>query len=327
MAIDIGRRQFISTLGGAAAWPIAARAQQPAMPAVGFLMQGSASNSTFRLEALRAGLHDLGYVDGNNIVIEGRYAAEPNQLPELAADLAQRRIDVIVTGGNAASLAVKSTTTAIPIVFAAADDPVRLGFVASFNRPGGNMTGMALISGALGAKRLELLRELVPSATLIAMLTNPNNPADANVRDEQTAARAIGQGILVLTAATERDIETAFAALVQQRASAISVDADAALTAHRDQIVALAARYGIPAIYPWREYSEAGGLMSYGTNLVDAYRQIGVYVGRILKGEKPADLPVVQPTKFELVINLKTAKALGLRVPQTLQVAADDVIE
>jgi putative ABC transport system substrate-binding protein len=232
-----------------------------------------------------------------------------------------------VTSGNAATLAAKSATSAIPIVFAAADDPVRLGLVTSFNQPGGNMTGISMISGALGAKRLELLRELVPTATLIAMLVNPTNPADANVRDEQTTAHAIGQQILMLTATNERDIETAFAALVQQQASAVSVSADAAFTARRDQIVALAARYRIPAIYPWREYTAAGGLISYGTNLTDAYHQVGMYVGHILKGEKPADLPVIQPTKFELVINLKTAKALGLSVPQTLQVAADEVIE
>jgi putative ABC transport system substrate-binding protein len=328
MAINIGRRQFISAIGGAAvAWPLAARAQQPAMPVVGYLGLAPASSAAFRLAAMRDGLHDLGYSDGHNIAIESRWAEGPDQLREFATELMQRRAAVIVTSGNAATLAVKSATSAIPIIFAAADDPVRLGLVTSFNQPGGNITGISMISGALGAKRIELLRELVPKAALIALLTDPNNPADANVRDEQTAAHAIGQRILPITAATERDLETAFASLVQQGASAISVSADAAFTAHRDQIVALAARYRIPAIYPWREYTEAGGLMSYGTNLTDAYHQVGVYVGRILKGEKPADLPVIQPTKFELVINLKTAKALGLTVPQTLQVAADDLID
>jgi putative ABC transport system substrate-binding protein len=316
------RRDFITLLGGAVAWPLTVRAQQPAVPVIGFLSLGPASSSTFRLDALRAGLHDLGYVDGDNVVIESRWAVGPDQLREFATELVQRRVAVIVSGGNQPTLAVKSATSVIPIIFATADDPVRLGLVTSFNRPGGNMTGMSLISGALGAKRLELLRELVPAATLIGMLTNPNN-----VRDEQAAARAVGQRVLVLTATAERDIETAFAAFVQQQVGAISVDADAAFTARRDQIVALAARYGIPAIYPWREYTEAGGLMSYGTNIVDSYRQIGVYTGRILKGEKPADLPVMQPTRFELIINLKTAKALGLTVPQTLQVAADEVIE
>jgi putative tryptophan/tyrosine transport system substrate-binding protein len=327
MAIGIGRRKFIVTLGSAAAWPLAAHAQQPAMPVIGYLGLAPASSAAFRLAAMRAGLHDLGFADGNNVAIESRWAEGPDQLREFATELVQRRAAVIVTSGNAATLAVKSATSAIPIIFAAADDPVRLGLVASFNQPGGNITGISMISGALGAKRLELLRELVPKATLIALLTNPNNPADANVRDEQTVARASGQRILPLSAATDGDLETAFAELVQQRASAISVSADAAFTARRDQIVALAARYGIPAIYPWREYTESGGLMSYGTNLTDAYHQVGVYVGRILKGEKPADLPVIQPTKFELVINLKTAKALGLTVPQTLQVAADEVIE
>jgi putative ABC transport system substrate-binding protein len=322
------RREFITLLGGAAAsWPLAARAQQSAIPVIGYLGLAPASSAAFRMEALRAGLHDLGYDDGKNVVIDFHWAEGSDQLREFAADIVQRRVSAIVTSGNAATLAAKSATSAIPIVFAAADDPVRLGLVTSFNQPGGNMTGISMISGALGAKRLELLRELVPTATLIAMLVNPTNPADANVRDEQTTAHAIGQQILMLTATNERDIETAFAALVQQQASAVSVSADAAFTARRDQIVALAARYRIPAIYPWREYTAAGGLISYGTNLTDAYHQVGMYVGHILKGEKPADLPVIQPTKFELVINLKTAKALGLSVPQTLQVAADEVIE
>jgi putative ABC transport system substrate-binding protein len=325
------RREVIALFGGVAASsllrPLAARAQQAAIPVIGYLGLAPASSAAFRIEALRAGLHDLGYADGKNVAIDFHWAEGSDQLREFAADIVQRRVAAIVTSGNAATLAAKSATSAIPIVFAAADDPVRLGLVTSFNLPGGNMTGISMISGALGAKRLELLRELVPTAALIAMLVNPTNPADANVRDEQTAAHAIGQQILMLAATTEHDLETAFATLVQQRAGAVSVGADAAFTARRDQIVALAARYRIPAIYPWREYTEAGGLVSYGTNLTDAYHQVGVYVGRILKGEKPADLPVIQPTKFELVINLKTAKALGLTVPQTLQVAADEVIE
>jgi putative ABC transport system substrate-binding protein len=324
----VRRREFITLLGGAAAsWPSTARAQLSSMPVVGYLGLAPASSAAFRLAAMREGLHDLGYSDGNNIAIESRFAEGPDQLGDFAAELVKHPATVIATSGNAATFAVKSATRAIPIIFAAADDPVRLGLVTSFNQPGGNITGISMISGALGAKRIELLRELVPKAALIALLTNPNNPADANVRDEQSAARAVGQRILPISAASERDLETAFAALVQEGASAISVSADAAFTAHRDHIVALAARYRMPAIYPWREYTEAGGLMSYGTNLSDAYHQVGVYVGRILKGENPADLPVIQPTKFELVINLKTAKALGLTVPQTLQVAADDLIE
>jgi putative tryptophan/tyrosine transport system substrate-binding protein len=326
MAIGIGRREFISGLGGAVVWPFTARAQQGAIPMVGYLGLAPASSAAFRLAAMRDGLHDLGYSDGNNVAIETRFAAGPDQLREFATELTQLRAAVIVSSGNAATLAAKSATSAIPIIFAAADDPVRLGLVTSFNRPSGNITGISMISGALGAKRIELLRELVPQAALIALLTDPNNPAEASVRDDQTAMRAIGQRILPISA-TERDLETAFAALVQQGASAISVSADAAFTAPRDQIVALAARYRIPAIYPWREYTDAGGLMSYGTDLTDAYHQVGVYAGRILKGERPADLPVIQPTKFELAINLKTAKALGLTVPQMLLVAADEVIE
>ena len=328
MAIGIGRRDLLTLIGGATvAWPLAARAQQPALPVIGYLGLAPASSAAFRLAAMRDGLHDLGYSDGNNIAIESRWAEGPDQLREFATELVQHRAAVIATSGNAATLAVKSATPTIPIIFAAADDPVRLGLVTSFNQPGGNITGISMISGALGAKRIELLRELVPKASLIALLTDPNNPADANVRDDQTATRANGLRILSISAATEPDLETAFAALVQQGASAISISADAAFTAHRDQIVALAARYRIPAIYPWREYTEAGGLMSYGTNLTDAYHQVGVYVARILKGEKPADLPVIQPTKFELVINLKTAKSLDITVPQTLLVAADEVIE
>ncbi len=234
---------------------------------------------------------------------------------------------MIVSSGNAATRAAKTATSKIPIVFSAADDPVRLGFVASFNRPGGNMTGLSLISGALGPKRLELLRELVPNATVIAVLTNPKNPAEDNARGEQATARAIGQRILVLNTSTVAEIEQAFAALVQQQADALLVTADALFTAQRELLVALAARHRLPASYAWREFAEAGGLMSYGTNLSHGYHQVGAYVGRILKGEKPPDLPVIQPTRFELVINLKTAKALGLQVPDKLIALADETIE
>jgi len=248
-------------------------------------------------------------------------------LPELAADLARRKVAVIVTSGNAATLAAKVATSVVPIVFSAADDPVRLGFVDSFNRPGGNVTGLSMISGALGAKRLELLRELVPKALIIAVLMNPRNPAEDNLRGEQAAARSIGQRILVLDAGAVAEIEHAFASMVRQQANALLVSADALYTAQRDLVVTLASRYRLPAIYAWREFAEAGGLMSYGTSLNHGYQQMGAYVGRILKGEKPADLPVMQPTKFELVINLNTARALGLDVPWFLQQRADEVIE
>ncbi len=323
------RREFMTLVGGAAAatWPLAARAQQPPIPVIGFLGIAPAASYAGRLDGLRSGLRDLGYVEGRNVVIEFRWAESSAQLPELAADLAKRDVAVIVTSGNAATRAAKTATSRIPIVFSVADDPVRLGFVASFNRPGGNVTGLSLISGALGAKRLELLRELVPNATVIAVLTNPNNPAEDNVRGEQATARAIGQRILVLDASTAAEIEQAFAALFQQRADALLVNADALFTAQRELLAALAARHRLPAIYAWREFAEAGGLMSYGTSLSHGYQQMGAYVGRILKGEKPPDLPVMQPTKFELVINLKTAKALGLQVPDKLIALSDEVIE
>lgn len=322
------RREFLGVLGGAtAAWPLAARAQQPAMPVIGFLGLAPASGYAGRIEAFRAGLREFSFAENNNIAIDFRWVENPDQLRKFAAELVQRQAAAIVTSGNATTVAAKSATSAIPIVFSVADDPVRLGLVASFNKPGGNMTGVSLISGALGAKRLELLRELAPAAKLIAILANPSNPAEANQRDEQAAARAIGQQMLVLTATTEHDIETAFATLVSQRAGAIIVSADAFFTANRDKIIALAAHHKIPAIYPWREYAEVGGLVSYGTNLADSYRQVGVYVGRILRGVKPADLPVTQPTRIELVINLKTAKAVGFEISAKLLALSDAVIE
>ena len=322
------RREFLGVLGGAtAAWPLAARAQQPAMPVIGFLGLAPASGYAGRIEAFRAGLREFSFAENNNIAIDFRWVENPDQLRKFAAELVQRQAAAIVTSGNATTVAAKSATSAIPIVFSVADDPVRLGLVASFNKPGGNMTGVSLISGALGAKRLELLRELAPAAKLIAILANPSNPAEANQRDEQAAARAIGQQMLVLTATTEHDIETAFATLVSQRAGAIIVSADAFFTANQDKIIALAAHHKIPAIYPWREYAEVGGLVSYGTNLADSYRQVGVYVGRILRGVKPADLPVTQPTRIELVINLKTAKAVGFEISAKLLALSDAVIE
>jgi len=320
------RRELIALLGTAAAWPLAVRAQQSAMPVIGFLGVAPASSYVSRLEGLRSGLRDLGYIEGSNVVFAFQWADSPAQLPQLAAELAKREVAVIVTSGNTATRAAKTATSSIPIVFSAADDPVKLGFVASFNRPGGNVTGVSLISGALGPKRLELLRGLVPNAMVIGVLMNAKNPAE-DIRGEQAAARAIGQRIVVLDASSAAEIEQAFAAIARQRADALLVNADALFTAERELLVALAARYRMPAIYAWREFAEAGGLMSYGTNLNRSYHQVGTYVGRILKGEKPADLPVMQPTNFEFIINLRTAKALGLDVPDRLLALADEVIE
>jgi ABC-type uncharacterized transport system substrate-binding protein len=323
------RRDFLATgLVGAtmsAARPHASWAQR-AMPVIGYLGLAPAAKSDFRVEALKLGLGDQGFVAGKDVAFEFRWADGPDQLREFAAELVERRVAVIVTNGNAASLAVKSATSTVPTVFSTADDPVRLGLVASFNRPGGNRTGMSLISGALGAKRLELVRELVPSATVIGMLRNPTNPGEAE-RDERAAADTLGQRIVVQDASTDKDLEAAFATLDERRVAAVLVPADAIFTASRDHIVALAARYKIPAIYPWREYAEAGGLMSYGPPLADSYHQMGAYVGKILRGIEPADLPVIQPTRIELVINLKTAKALGLAIPAKVLALADAVIE
>jgi putative tryptophan/tyrosine transport system substrate-binding protein len=322
------RREFITLLGGAAAaWPAGARAQQPAVPVLGFLGNAPASGYASRLEGLRAGLRETGFVDGSSVAFEFRYAETSAQLPALAAELVERNVAAIICSGNYATRAAKAATSKIPILFSAADDPVKLGFVASFNRPGGNVTGLSLISGALGAKRLELLRAFVPKATVIALMVNPNNPAEGLLRDEQAAARDIGQRIVVVGAASAAELEAAFVALVRQNAEAILINADSFFTAEREPLVALAARHRLPAIYAWREFAEAGGLMSYGTSLRYAYHQIGQYAGRILKGEKPADLPVMQPTKFEFVINLRTARALGREVPDRLLALADEVIE
>jgi putative ABC transport system substrate-binding protein len=321
------RREFIGLLGGAAtSWSLLARAQE-ATPVVGFLGIAPASANASRVDGLRSGLRELGYIEGWNLVIEFRWAESTAQLPKLAAELAKGEVAVIVTSGNTATRAAKAVTSNIPIIFSAADDPVKLGFVASFHRPGGNMTGLSLISGALGAKRLELLRELVPNAKIIAVLVNPRNPAEDNLRGDEATARSIGQRILVLDASTVAEIEQALAAGVQQQSDALLVNPDALFTAQRELLVMLAARYRLPTIYAWREFAEAGGLMSYGTSLTHSYHQVGTYVGRILKGEKPADLPVMQPTKFEFVINLKTAQALGLDLPPKLLALADEVIE
>jgi putative ABC transport system substrate-binding protein len=275
---------------------------------------------------VRLGLRDVGYVEGTNVVFEFRWAESLDHLSKLAAELVKREVAVIVATGNAATRAARTATSRIPIVFAAADDPVRLGYVVSFNRPGGNLTGLSLISGALGAKRLELARELVPNATAIAVLTNPNNPA-AGGRDEQGIAHTIGQRVLLLNASAVSEIEQAFQTLARERAEVLVVNADAFFTAQRELLVTLAGRHNLPAIYAWREFIQAGGLMSYGTSLSASYQQMGTYVGRILKGEKPADLPIMQPTQFELVINLKAAKALGLDISPKLLARADEVIE
>jgi len=324
------RREFIAVMGGSAVSAIlrtSAHAQQQPIPIVAFLGLAPASGYASRLNGIRAGLHEFGFNEGNNFAFEFRWAEKPEQLRELAAELVQLSPAVIVTSGNAAAVAAKSVAAAIPIVFSIADDPVRLGLVTSFNQPGGNATGVSLISGALGAKRIELLRELKPDAKLIAILVNLKNPAEAGLRDEQAKAREIGQQLLVLHAADEPELEAAFAEAAQKKAGALLVSADAFFTARRDKVTGLAARHELPAMYAWREFAEDGGLVSYGINLGDAYRQNGIYIGRILRGVKPADLPVSQPTKIELTINLKTAKSLGLEISMKLLALADAVIE
>jgi putative ABC transport system substrate-binding protein len=323
------RRDFITLLGGAAtAWPLAARAQQPAMPIVGFLRSTTLAPFQNLAVAFGQGLREAGFVGGQNVAIEYRYADNQiDRLPVLVADLIRLPAAVIVVNSGAA-FAAKAATTTVPIVLAAGDDPVRSGLVASLNRPGGNLTGVTWLAVSVGTKRLELLRQVVPKATTIAMLVQPNMPeAEPERKDVQAAAQAIGLKLITLNVSSDRDIETAFATLVQGGAGALLVGAGAYLNSKRESLIALAARHAIPAMYQVREAVVAGGLMSYGPSQSNAYHQAGIYAGRILKGEKPADLPVLQSTKFEFALNLKTAKALGLDVPMIIQMTADEVIE
>ncbi len=323
------RREFILGLGGAAMLPLAVRAQQPAMPVVGFLNAQGASTRTHLMDAVKQGLAEAGYIEGRNVVIEYRWAENHlDQLPALAADLVQRQVSVIVaTGGARAILAAKAATSTIPIVFTSGSDPVRAGLVPSLNRPGGNVTGVSFLTDALGAKRLGLLREVMPKDATVAVLMNPKGPDTAQLKDVQLAAESIGQPIKIVNATSQEEIDSIFATFSQLNVGALLVGADPFFNDRRDQIIAHVASLSIPAIYELREFAAAGGLMSYGASLADAYRRSGIYAGRVLKGAKPSDLPVEQSVKFEFVINLKTAKALGIALPPTLLTSADEVIE
>jgi putative tryptophan/tyrosine transport system substrate-binding protein len=323
------RRRFITLLGGATAWPLVSHAQQPALPVIGFLHSGSPKPNVNLVTAFRNGLNEAGYSDDKNVTIEflwaeGRY----DRLAELAADLVRRQVKVIIGGGPPAAVTTKAATTTIPVVFVSGDDPVKSGLVASLGRPGGNVTGVTIFTGQLAAKQLGLLRELVPKGALVAMLVNPSNPVtEAVIADVRVAATLTGHQIQIVKASNEVEIDNAFATITEFHADSMIVGSDPYFYARNNQIVALAARHAVPAIYEFREFAANGGLMSYGASLTDGYRQAGVYAGKILKGAKPADLPVLQPTKFELVINLKTVKALGLTLSPGLLSIADEVIE
>ncbi len=325
------KRRDLLILGGAAvAWPLAAHAQLKAIPVIGYLSSTSPGSAARLTAAFHQGLSETGYVEGQNVAIEYRWAeGHYDRLPALAAELVGRKVDVIVsTGGAPTALAAKSATSTIPIVFRIGADAVELGLVASLARPGGNLTGVSLLADELTPKRLELLSELVPQAGVIALLVNPNNTnAERNIRDGQEAARAKGVRLTILKAGSASEIDTAFATFVPLHAGALVVSADPFLTSRREQLVALASRHAVPAIYAWREFAASGGLISYGSSLTAAFRLVGIYAGKILKGAKPADLPVEQPTRFELVVNLKTAKALGRTVPPSILARADEVIE
>jgi putative tryptophan/tyrosine transport system substrate-binding protein len=324
------RREFITLLGAAAAWPLATRAQQPAIPVIGFLSIRTADDvSSDPVDAFRQGLNEAGYVPGRSVTIEYRWAAhEVDRVPALATELVRHPVSVITAFGTLSAQAAKRASSTIPIVFLTADDPVAVGLVDSLNRPGGNLTGVSFVSAMLGAKRLELLRALVPKTDLIAVLVDPKNAeSQTQSRGVQEAARALGQQVVVFNAGSASEIDAAFASLMQRGASALLVSGSPIFGSRRDQIVALCARHSLPTLHSTREYSAAGGLISYGASISDAYRHVALYVARILKGDRPSDLPVVQPTKFELVINLKTAKTLGIEVPDKLLALADEVIE
>jgi putative tryptophan/tyrosine transport system substrate-binding protein len=324
------RREFITVFAGAAAaWPLAARAQQPAMPVVGFLSQYSPEKFAHIVEAVRRGLKEAGYVEGQNVAIEYRWAeGHYDRLSALAADLVRHQVTVIIAGGNVTAQAAKSATGTIPIVFTSGADPVTSGLVASLSRPGANLTGASLIAAEMSVKRLELIRDLLPHARSVTMIINPNYPeAEAEIAEVEAAGRLIGMQIQRVTASNERDLDAAFAMIGQRRVDAVVVGVDGFFISRNELLATLALRHAVPAIFQAREFVAAGGLMSYAASLTDAYRQAGVYAGRVLKGDKPADLPVVQPTKFEFVINLKTAKALGLTFPPSFHLRADEVIE
>ena len=322
------RREFITLIGGTVTWSLAARAEQPAMPVIGFLSSRSESDSALQIAAFRQALSEAGYVEGKNVAIDYHWAeGQYDRLRGMAAHLVGRQVSVIFASGPAAHVA-KAATTSIPIVFVSGEDPVKFGLVASLNKPGGNITGVTTFNAVLGSKRFELLHELVPNAAILALLVNPKYPsAEIEISETRAAVQSFGGKLVVLRASTESEVDAAFVELAQRRVGGLIVTGDPFFVSRRDKLVALAARHAVPAIYVQREFAVSGGLIGYGTNITNAYRQAGIYAGQILKGAKPADLPVVRPTRFDFVINLKTAKALGLDIPPTLLALASDVIE